>query len=362
MTDKQQRFIDLPRILFSLMFIGLMLIGCLWILRPFLPSLIWATMVVIATWPLMKKLEHIFGGRRYLATATMTMLILLLFVIPVALLVSSVVQNSATLVKFSSIESIEIPTLEWVKEVPYVGDTAFNTWQSVIASNGKIILNQIQPYIGQGLSWLASQAANLGRFLIYSGLMVIFSALLYQKGEVFAESIRHFAFRLAGVRGDTTVILAGQAIRAVALGVVVTALAQSLFAGIGLVITGIPAATILMLLIFLLCVAQLGPLIILVPAVIWLYWSGETTYGTVLLVWTAIVITMDGVLRPFLIKMGADLPMLLILAGVIGGLLSFGLIGLFIGPVLLAVSFRLLQAWIDEVESPDVSKNHQDSI
>ncbi|SET42983.1 AI-2E family transporter YdiK [Thorsellia anophelis] len=340
---------DLTKILFSLMFIGLMLVGCLWILRPFLPGLIWASMVVIATWPMMLKLQSTLKCKRIVASTLMTLIILLIYVIPAILIVASVIKNSGFILNFTSNnQAVEVPELLILKDLPYIGESAYNTWQSVIASNGKVIINQIQPYVGQGVTWLVSQAANIGRFLLYSGLMVMFSFILYLNGELCANAIRRFAMRLAGNRGDNTVLLAGQAIRAVALGVVVTALAQSIFAGIGLGIAGVPAATLLTMIIFILCVAQLGALPILVPAVIWLFLSGQTTLGCILLVWTVIVTTMDAVLRPFLIKMGADLPMLLILGGVIGGLLGFGLIGLFIGPVVLAVSFRLIQAWVSE--------------
>ena len=132
----------------------------------------------------------------------------------------------------------------------------------------------------------------------------------------------------------------------------VTALVQSVLGGIGLAIAGIPAAVLLAVLMFIFCVAQLGPLPVLVPAIIWLYWSGDTTWGTVLLVWSCVVGTLDNFLRPILIRMGADLPMVLILSGVIGGLLAFGMIGLFIGPVVLAVSYRLLTAWMNETPEP----------
>lgn len=147
-------------------------------------------------------------------------------------------------------------------------------------------------------------------------------------------------------------VLAAQAIRAVALGVVVTALVQSVLGGIGLAISGIGYATLLTVLMFICCLAQLGPLLVLVPAIIWLYWTGDTTWGTVLLVWSCVVGTLDNFLRPALIRMGADLPMILILSGVIGGLLAFGMIGLFIGPVVLAVSYRLVSAWVHEAPEP----------
>lgn len=116
--------------------------------------------------------------------------------------------------------------------------------------------------------------------------------------------------------------------------------------------SGIPYAALLTVLMVLSCLIQLGPLVILVPAIIWLYWSGDTTWGTVLLVWSCVVGTMDNVIRPVLIRMGADLPMILILSGVIGGLIAFGMIGLFIGPVLLAVSYRLISVWMHEAPAP----------
>ncbi|HEM7983253.1 TPA: AI-2E family transporter, partial [Citrobacter koseri] len=138
----------------------------------------------------------------------------------------------------------------------------------------------------------------------------------------------------------------------VALGVVVTALVQAILGGIGLAISGVPYATLLTVVMILSCLVQLGPLPVLIPAIIWLYWTGDTTWGTVLLVWSCVVGTLDNVIRPVLIRMGADLPLILILSGVIGGLIAFGMIGLFIGPVLLAVSWRLFSAWVHEVPAP----------
>jgi predicted PurR-regulated permease PerM len=140
---------------------------------------------------------------------------------------------------------------------------------------------------------------------------------------------------------------------------VVTALVQSVLGGIALVIAGVPFAALLSGVMFVLCIAQLGPMLVLIPAVIWLYWSNEPVWGTFLLVCTVVVGTLDNVLRPFLIRKGADLPLLLIFAGVIGGLIAFGLSGIFVGPVVLAVTYTLLDAWMnddpyieDSVEQP----------
>ena len=164
-------------------------------------------------------------------------------------------------------------------------------------------------------------------------------------------SLRHCAScasgNVSGVGGESAVWLAGQTIRGVALGVVVTALIQTLFAALGLAVAGVPFAAVLTAAMFLLSIAQIGVVPVLGCAVAWLYWTGETAFGTFLLVWTIVAGTMDNFLRPILIRKGADLPLLLVFAGVIGGLLAFGLIGIFIGPVVLAVADKLLNAWID---------------
>jgi predicted PurR-regulated permease PerM len=162
-----------------------------------------------------------------------------------------------------------------------------------------------------------------------------------------------FAHRIGGERGERTIRLAGQAVRGVALGVIVTALVQSIIAGIGLSLAGVPRTGLLVAIIFVLAVAQLGPLPVLLPVVIWIFWSGNILWGVVLVVVTVILAVVDNVLKPVLIKRGVDLPILLIVAGVIGGLISFGVLGLFIGPVILAVTYTLLESWIREGRAPN---------
>jgi predicted PurR-regulated permease PerM len=181
-------------------------------------------------------------------------------------------------------------------------------------------------------------------------LTVVLAAAMYVKGEVATLRLLRFGRRLAGSGGENAVFLAGQTIRGVALGIVVTACAQSVVGGLGLVIAGVPFASLLTAAMLLLAIAQIGVIPVLGAAAAWLYWSGNSTWGTFMLVWTILAGTMDNFLRPILIKRGADLPLLLIFAGVVGGLLSFGLIGIFIGPVVLAVADALLRAWIDRAD------------
>lgn len=343
---------DLLRIVLSVLCISLMIVACIWITRPFLLGLAWAGTIVIASWPLLIIIERLLWGKRILAVIVMMLLLIMIFVIPISLLANSLVVNSAPIIEWAKEGHFVLPTLEWLQNIPVVGDNLYKLWNNILNSGGNAFFERVKPYVGTTTTWFLNQAVQIGSLFIHLGLMLLFSIVLYAKGEGIGYSLRHFAARLAPKRGDAAVILASQAIRSVALGVVITALAQGILGGIGLAIAGIPFASLLTVVMILCCLVQIGPLLVLVPAIIWLYWSGDATWGTVLLVWACVVGTMDNVLRPALIRMGADLPMILIICGVIGGLIAFGLIGLFIGPMLLAVSYRLVTVWMDEIPEP----------
>lgn len=353
MNTPLQQERSIPQRLLTLIFFLLMIITCFWVVQPFILGFAWAGMVVIATWGMMLRLQRLLWGRRTLAVIVMTLIILLVFIIPIALLVSSVLENAQPVLHWLSSGQIVMPQMAWLDTLPLIGHKASRYYHQMVAGGGTQLLATVQPYIGRTTSFFVAQAGHFGRLLVHLALMLLFSALLYWRGERVARGIRHFAFWLSGSRGDAVVILANQAIKAVALGIVVTALLQGVAGGIGLALAGIPYAPILTVLIILCCLIQVGPLLVLIPAIIWLYYSGETTWGTVLVVWSLIVASMDSVIRPMLIRMGADLPMLIILTGVIGGLIAFGMIGLFIGPVVLAVSYRLVHVWMHEAPCPD---------
>jgi predicted PurR-regulated permease PerM len=187
------------------------------------------------------------------------------------------------------------------------------------------------------------------QFLLTIGI----AAAMYASGESGVATAVRFGRRLGGDRGEMAIYLAGQAIRSVALGVVVTAVAQSVVGGIGLAIVGLPFAPVLTAVIFVLCLAQLGPALVLIPAVIWMYYAGDPLWGTVLLAFSLVAMTMDNFLRPILIRRGAALPLALILAGVIGGMIAMGLLGIFLGPTVLAIAYTLLNAWMAEGDEAD---------
>ena len=341
---------DLTRTTLAIICILLMIAASLWVLRPFLAATVWATMIVVATWPMLRSLEQRFGGRRALAVTIMTLAMLLLLVVPLWLAIDTIVDHAediADLVKKFVTSGLPQPP-EWVATLPLIGRKLNTFWEQVADSGPQGLLTRAQPYAAESGKWVLAQAGGLGYMLIQFLLIVVMSAILYASGEQAANSVKRFGRRLAGDRGENSIILAGQAIRGVALGVGVTAIVQTVLGGIGLAIAGVPFAALLSAVMLMLCIAQLRPGLVLFPAVGWMFWMGDTGWGIFLLVWSLIVVTMDNFLRPMLIKKGADLPLLLIFAGVIGGMLGFGLVGIFVGPVVLAVNYTLLEAWIED--------------
>jgi predicted PurR-regulated permease PerM len=349
---------DLAKTALGVLFIGLLIIASLWVLQPFLAATIWATMVVVATWPVLLRLQGILWNSRTLAVMVMTLILLLLFVVPMVLAIGTIVQNSDQIVEWTKfIANLRIPAPpDWISRLPFVGDKAATAWQQAADSSGKELMEKLAPYAGVMTNWAVSKFGSIGLLFVQFLLTVIIAGVMYAGGESAAAAVKRFGRRLAGPRGESTVELAGQAIRGVALGVGITALVQSALGGIGLAIVGIPFAGLLTALMFMLCIAQLGPGLVMIPSVIWVYWSGDTGWGTFLLIWSVIVVALDNFLRPVLIRLGADLPLLLILAGVIGGLFAFGLVGIFVGPVVLAVAYKVLGEWISDEEKPDAAE------
>ena len=345
---------EVTRTTLAVLAIGGLIAVTFWIVRPFLGALIWATMIVVATWPVLVTLQRRLGGRRALAIAVMTVGMLLVFVLPIAVAVSTLVDYSDEVGAWTkSLHDVTIPLPpRYVEDLPVVGEKIGAAWREVAAAGWLGLVTKVQPYVVRVVQWLANQAGSFGMLVLQFLLTIIITAVLYANGEAAASGVRRFGRRLAGERGEQSVKLAGQAIRGVALGVVVTALVQSILGGLGLAAAGVPFAAALTLLMLMLCLAQVGPVVVLVPAVIWTFWIGHTGWGIALLVWTVVVGTLDSFLRPYLIKKGADLPMTLIFAGVIGGLLAFGLLGIFVGPVVLAVTYKLLDSWVGEVDAP----------
>jgi predicted PurR-regulated permease PerM len=345
---------DLTRIVLGVMTIAALTIASFWVLRPFLLAGIWATMIVIATWPMLRAAQASLWGSRALAVTVMTLVMALILAAPLATTVigladrtDDVVAWSKALTRFSM-----PPPPDWVSQIPLIGRKIAKEWVVLAALPSEDLLARAAPYLRDIARWVLAELGAIGTLLVQIVLAVSISAILYANGETVAAGVLAFTRRLAGPQGERVTVLAASAIRAVALGIVLTALLQSILGGIGLLIVGVPYALLLTSVMFVLGIAQIGALPVLLGAVIWTYWTSGTFWGTVMLVWSIGAGSIDNILRPILIKRGANLPFLLIFAGVIGGLLAFGLIGLFVGPVVLAVTYTLLEAWVTQRGTP----------
>jgi predicted PurR-regulated permease PerM len=339
---------DVTRTTLAVLFISMLILASFWLARPFITPFIWAATIVVATWPFMLGLQRRLWGKRRLAAGAMTVLLLLVLVVPFALAVVTIVDKADEIAGWArALASFSVPPPPpWIKSIPLAGAKLADRWQQLAALNPEDLSARLAPYAVKLVRWFVTQAGGAGMIIFEFLLTLIMAAILYANGEAAADGVKAFARRLAGPKGEEVAVLASKAVRGVALGVALTAIIQSVLGGIGLVVTGVPAAAVLTAVMFMLCVAQLGPGLVLIPAIIFLYWQGDTLWGSVLLIWSLPVGILDNFLRPALIRKGADLPLLLIFAGVIGGLIAFGIIGLFIGPVVLAVAFTLLKAWV----------------
>jgi predicted PurR-regulated permease PerM len=344
---------DVTRLVFLVLFIAMLLAGSFWTLLPFLGGLIWAATVVIATWPLLLRLRA-RTGRPWLAVLTMTSVTLLAVILPFGFAVSTLLDlahRGPELLGEYFAHGLGPPP-EWLGRLPIVGAKLVARWQEIAAGGREALIEAARPYVGAATHWLVAVTGGIGVVVVNILLTVVLVAILYAQGEVAARGALAFGYRLGGDRGMDVMRLAAQAVRSVALGVVVTALVQSVLAGLALWICGIPAPAVLAALVFVLGIAQLGPLPVLLPAIAWLYWTDQALWGTVLLVLAIPIGALDNVLRPILIRRGVQLPMLLIIGGVIGGLIAFGVMGLFVGPVILAASYTLVKSWVAEGGPP----------
>jgi predicted PurR-regulated permease PerM len=341
---------DVTRTTLQVLSIGILIAAVAWIFRPFITSMIWAGMIVVTTWPILLALQARLKNKRWIAVTLMTAALLLVVVVPIFLAIAVLIKGADdAYIWVRSLSTLTVPPPpEWLGGIPLAGPRLADSWRQIAVTNPEEIFTYLAPYARQTLSFFVAQAGSVGMLVLQFFLTVIIAAILYAKGEATSAGIGSFARRLAGQHGEAVMLLAGKAIRGVALGVVVTAIIQATVGGIGLVVTGVPAAALLTAVMFMLCLAQIGPALVLIPTLIWVYWKDGALWGTVLLVFVLLAVTLDNVVRPVLIRKGADLPLVMIFAGVIGGLVAFGIIGLFIGPVVLAVAHTLLKAWISD--------------
>jgi predicted PurR-regulated permease PerM len=327
--------------------LAILAIGCVLILRPFFTAVCFALILVVATWPAFERLRQSLGGRRTLAALLMVMLATLVFVAPPALVAASLDYNVAgtvRLVRDLSQHGLPPPPA-WVAEVDLIGPEIYARWQ-VLAGGGPEAVERIQAFIARARHELIDAGLSLGNAVVQLILAMLTAFVLYRDGDAVRRGLVIAGRRIAGDQAPRLLRVAYATVNGVVYGVLGTALAQALLILMGLWVTGIPAALLLGLLLFVLALIPFGPLLIWGPAAVWLYLNGEIGWAVFVMVWSlAAGFVTDNVLRPYLISRGSDLPLLLVLFGVVGGAVTFGILGLFLGPTLLAVGYELIREW-----------------
>ena len=346
---------DLARSVLVVLFILGLTVGCLLILRPFLTALIGGATIAISTWPMLTGLERRLGGRRGLAIAGMTALLAIAILAPLYFGAVATVQGVGALSAWvRDLPNRTLPALpDWLVGVPLLGPRLEGAWGELAAGSGEGIKARLSAHTGEILRWLMARLGNLAGMLVEVLVTLGITGLLWARGEKVAAFLLRFARRLAGTHGERAARLAALATRGVGLGVVLTPLIQSILAGIGMAVAGAPRVGLLAIAVLLSCLAQAGPIPALLIPVIWLYAHGAVLAASGLLAWAIVVHVSGPIVRPLLIKRGVDLPMVLIVSGVIGGVVAFGAVGLFIGPVLLAVATSLLESWMADDEAAE---------
>lgn len=328
---------------------GLLAVACFIVMAPFAAALLWAAVIVVSVWRPLEWLTARLGGRRGLVGVLLTLAALAVIVGPAVALgdaaVSAIPELRAMADDLGAAARTHGPAL--LAQLPVVGERAAAAWSAMVEDVGPLVeaAGKVAPEVG---AWLARQTLALGLTMLQLLLVCLASGVMYARGPAGAQLVQRLAERIGGADGIETLEVAVRAIRAVSAGVVGTAAVQAVLAWLGFALAGVPAPFALAIGVLVLGIVQIGPLPVWVPVVVWMFATSENTLANILLlIWSAgVVQTVDNVLRPLLISRSARLPLLLMLVGVLGGLISMGLIGVFLGPTILGVGYVLLRRWL----------------
>ncbi len=334
------------RILMGLL-LGGVAIGCVLVLYPFISALLWAAILVFTTWPVFEWLRQRLRLRHGPAAGLMVALTAVVVVLPIALAAPSGADDIGRLRHAieDALRSGLPASPDWLFDLPLVGQTLGDLWNHW-AADISAMLGALQPYFGivleNGLHVLLGIAGGVLMFLL-----ALFAAFfIYVHGEAMAARLKLLLQRIAGERADRLVLVTGNTVRGVVYGILGTAIVQGVLTAVGLGLAGVPRAMLLGGTAGLLAVLPVGAPLVWIPASLWLMGTGHLGWGIFLAIYGTVVISgADSLIRPWFIARGADLPFLLTVLGVLGGALAFGLLGIFLGPVLLGVGYTLMNEW-----------------
>lgn len=316
------------------------------LVSPFIPVLLWSAVLTVAFYPLFEWLRDRLGGRSWLAAAILTLLGLAVTVGPATLLVTSLIRTVETIGRHVGSPPYDLPPLpRELAGLPLVGPHIVATWDMASSNIEALLARYGHLLIGPG-EWALRVAAGLAGSVFTLLAAMVISGFLYAPAPRLHAAVRAFADHVIGQHGGDFVHLAGTTIRSVARGVIGVALTQGLLIGAGLIATKVPAAGLLTLASLVLCILQIGALPVVVPILVWAWLVRDTGQALILTAWLIPAALSDNVTKPLLMAKGLTTPLVVILAGVIGGTLAYGLTGLFLGPVVLAVFYDLVRFWL----------------
>ena len=347
---------DLVEVMIRVGLIAFLVVMAGRIFAPFMGLMLWALILAVALYPLHRRLASMLGGRQGSAATLLVVIGLLLIGIPTAMLGSSFAGQIHTVIEAFTSNSVTVkPPNPVVAQWPLVGERLHAAW-SAAAADLPAFLEKMQPQLRNMAEWLLSVAAGtMGAVLMFLGAWII-AGVMMAFGESGSAATGRIFSRLAGaVRGPRLHALSTATIRSVATGVIGVAFIQALLLGIGFVFAGVPAAGVLALIVMIVGIVQLPATLISLPVIGYLWWAGEasTTSNVIWSIYLVVAGLADNVLKPVLLGRGVDAPMPIVLIGALGGMVSAGIVGLFIGAVLLAVGYQIFMDWVNEPAAAD---------
>jgi predicted PurR-regulated permease PerM len=330
--------------------IALLVVGSILMVLPFLRAILWAVVFAVTLWPFFEKLERVLRGRSGLAAIVPTLLLGLVFFVPLVYVGSMVVDRASQALDYAQelIGKGLGPAPAWLKTLPLMGDRLEEIWLDAGRYAPKLI-TAVKPHVGDLLGAIVSAGTGMARVILIAALSMIILFILLKQGRPIRIGLENMAVRVGGEKGRRLLLLAGSVMRSVVLAILAAASAQAVLAIFGLWIAGAPSPVFIGMLAGLLGLIPIGlSQFVLLPVAGWLiFWEGRTGWGIFLAIWSfAVIGNIDNVIRPMLISRGAKIPFLVVLLGVLGGLVSGGIIGLFVGATLLAVSYTMLKEWM----------------
>jgi predicted PurR-regulated permease PerM len=339
--------------------LALLVFWCLKILGPFINPILGGVVIAIAVQTPYARLSRALGGRPRLAAALLVAIALLVLIVPALTLGASLVDSTAGLSDDFMHDEIEVPPPpQNIAEWPLIGDRLHALWLGA-SQNLESALVKLAPHLKDIGVWMASTIGNLGLGLLMFVVTIFIAGALLPNGERATTLARKAAFLIAGERGPKMVELAASSVQSVTRGVLGVAVIQSLLAGLGMMVVGVPAAGLWTLLILILAVMQLPSTIILIPVIFYVFSTSSTLVAVLFAIWAILVGLSDNVLKPWLMGRGSSTPMLILFMGSLGGFMAGGILGLFVGAVILSLGYTVFMAWIDEASVEDANADRR---